>query len=71
MKKYEYAHRDVFCKTSEEVDKVLNEEVYKLNKPEDIMSIQVIPQVFPDRTKGYLIPCCWYISYIYRWEVEE
>ena len=70
MKKYEYAHRTVFCKTSEDVDEVLNNEVYKLNKPEDVISIQVLPQVFPDKTDGWPVPCFWYVSYIYRWEVD-
>ena len=69
MKKYEYAFRNVFCKTQEEVDKVLNEEVYKMNAPEDVVSIQVVPQFRPEITDGLMIPVCWFVCYIYRWEV--
>ena len=70
MKKYEYAHRNVFCKTQEDVDRVLNEEVYKMNRPEDVVSLQVIPYVFPDKTDGLPAPCFWYVTYVYRWEVD-
>ena len=47
MKKYEYAYRNVFCKSQEDVDRVLNEEVFKLNKPEDVVSLQVVPYINP------------------------
>lgn len=71
MKKYEYAYRNVFCKSQEDVDRVLNEEVYKMNKPEDVVSLQITPYINPKMTDGYPIPCCWYICYVYRWEIDE
>lgn len=70
MKKYEYAYRNVFCKNEEDVDKVLNEEIYKMNKPEDVVSIQVIPYIDPKITSGFIVPTCYYISYVYRWQIE-
>lgn len=70
MKKYEYAYRTVFCKTEEDIDKVLNEEIYKMNKSEDVISLQVIPYINPEITDGFAIPACYYISYVYRWEIE-
>ncbi len=70
MKKYEYAYRNVFCKNEEDVDKVLNEEIYKMNKPEDIVSLQVIPYIDSKITSGFIIPTCYYISYVYRWKIE-
>lgn len=70
MKKYEYTYRNILCKTQEEIDKVLNEEVYKLNKPEDIISLQVVPYINPAITKGLVIPVCWFICYVYRSEIE-
>lgn len=69
MKKYEYAYRNIFCKTAEDVDKVLNEEVYKFNKAEDIVSLQVVPYINPNVTNGIMVPCCWYVCYVYRLEV--
>ena len=71
MKKYEYAYRNVFCKSQEDVDRVLNEEVFKLNKPEDVVSLQVVPYINPKMTDGFAIPCCWYICYVYRWEIDN
>lgn len=71
MAKYEYAHRTVFCREQEDVDKVINNEVYKLNAPEDVISINVTPYVNPDKTDGLLVPICFYVSYVYRWEVNE
>lgn len=71
MTKYKYAYRNILCKTQEEIDRILNEEVYKLNKPEDIVSLQVVSYINPEMTKGFVIPACWYICYIYRWEIEE
>lgn len=71
MAKYEYAYRNVFCKSQEDVDRVLNEEVYKMNKPEDVVSLQVVPYINPQATDGMVIPCCWYICYVYRWEIDE
>ena len=66
-----YAHRNVFCKTSEDVDTVLNDEIYKLNKPEDIVSLQVIPLIDPHRTQGFVVPYAWMISYVYTWLESE
>lgn len=71
MAKYEYASRTVFCKDQEDVDKVINNEVYKLNAPEDVISINVTPYVNPDKTDGLPVPICFYVSYVYRWEVNE
>ena len=67
---YQYAYRNVLCKTQEDVDDVLNNEVYKLNKPEDVISLQVIPQFNQQITDGWLIPICWFVCYVYRW-VED
>lgn len=70
MKKYEYAYRNVFCKSQEDVDRVLNEEVYKLNKPEDVVFLQVVPYINPKMTDGFAIPACWYVCYVYRLEID-
>jgi len=71
MPKYEYASRIVFCKDQETVDQVINDEVYKLNEPEDVISINITPYINPDKTDGLLVPICFYVSYVYRWEVNE
>ena len=71
MGKYEYAHRTVFCKDQETVDQVINDEVYKMNEPEDVISLNITPYVNPDKTDGLLVPICFYVSYVYRWEVDE
>lgn len=71
MKKYEYASRTVFCRTQEEVDEVINNEIYKLNKPEDVISLNITPYVNPDMTDGLCVPICFYVSYVYRWENDE
>ncbi len=70
MAKYEYAHRTVFCRDQEAVDQVINNEIYKWNTPEDIISINITPYVNPDKTDGLLVPICFYVSYIYRWETD-
>ena len=70
MAKYEYAHRTVFCKDQETVDQVINDEVYKLNAPEDVISINITPYINPDRTDGLPVPICFYVSYVYRWETD-
>lgn len=71
MAKYEYTHRTVFCRDQEAVDQVINDEVYKLNAPEDVISLNITPYVNPDKTDGLLVPICFYVSYVYRWEVNE
>ncbi len=68
MSKYEYASRTVFCKDQENIDEVINNEIYKLNKQEDVISINITPYVNPDKTDGLLVPICFYVSYVYRWE---
>ena len=70
MPKYEYASRTVFCKDQETIDKVINNEIYKLNKPENVISINITPYVNPNKTDGLLVPICFYVSYIYRWETD-
>lgn len=70
MSKYEYASRTVFCREQEDVDKVINDEIYKLNKPEAVISINITPYVNPDKTEGLCVPICFYVSYIYRWETD-
>lgn len=70
-KKYEYGFRSVFCKDQEVVDEVINNEIYKYNKPEDVISITITPGFKPSATDGLLIPVCFYVSYVYRFEVEE
>lgn len=70
MPKYEYASRTVFCKDQETIDEVINNEIYKLNKPEDVISINITPYVNPNKTDGLLVPICFYVSYIYRWETD-
>ena len=69
MKKYEYALRMVWCKEQEDVDRVLNEEVYKMNAPEDIVSLNVLPVFDPSSRLGTFLPIGYYVSYVYRWEV--
>lgn len=68
MPKYEYASRTVFCKDQETIDEVINNEIYKLNKPEDVISINITPYIDPNKTDGLLVPICFYVSYVYRWE---
>lgn len=68
MKKYEYASRTVYCKTQEDVDEVLNNEIYKL-KPEDVMSINITPYINPSITSGFCVVVCFYVSYVYRWTI--
>lgn len=71
MAKYGYAHRTVLCREQEDVDKVINDEIYKLNATEDVISINVTPYVNTDKTNGFLVPICFYVSYVYRWEIKE
>lgn len=68
-KKYEYGFRSVFCKDQEVVDHVINDEIYKLNKPEDVISINVTPYIDPKITEGFVVPACFYLSYVYRYEI--
>lgn len=68
--KYEYASRTIFCKTQEDVDEVLNNEIYKLNKPENVISINITPYFNLNITDGFCVPVCLYVSYIYRWEID-
>ena len=70
-KKYEYGQRTVFCKNQEDVDEVLNNEIYKYNKPEDVISINITPYINPDKTDGLPVPILFYISYVYRCEITE
>ena len=70
MAKYEYAHRTVLCREYEDVNNVINNEVYKLNAPEDVISINVTPYVNPDKTGGLLVPICFYVSYVYRYKTD-
>lgn len=70
MAKYEYASRTVFCRDQETIDEVINNEIYKFNKPEDIISINITPYINPDKTDGYYVPICFYVSYVYRWEID-
>lgn len=65
-----YASRTVLCKTQNYVDELLNEEIYKL-KPEDIMSINITPYINPDVTGGFPVVICFYVSYVYRWELSR
>ena len=67
MKKYEYASRTVFCKTQEDVDEVLNNEIYKFNKVEDVIFLNITPYINTSVT-GIIVPICYYVSYVYRWE---
>ena len=66
MKKYEYGFRSVWCREQDDVDKVLNEEVFVYNKPEDVISINVTPVFVPE----ILIPVGYYLNYTYRFEVD-
>ena len=70
MAKYEYASRTVFCRDQKTIDEVINNEIYKLNKPEDVISINITPYINPDKTDGYYFPICFYVSYVYRWEID-
>lgn len=70
MKKYEYGFRCVWCKSQEDVDKVLNEEVFVYNKPEDVISINVTPVFAPEKTDGLMIPVGFYLNYTYRFELD-
>lgn len=67
-KKYEYASRTILCATQEEVDEVLNNEIYKL-KPKDVISINITPYINPSMTGGFCVPVCLYVSYVYRWTI--
>ena len=69
MKKYKYAFQNIFCKTQEDVNRVLNEEVYKLN-PEDITSLQILPYFDAKLTSGFIVPICWYVCYVFRYEIQ-
>lgn len=71
MKKYMYASRTIFCKTQEEIDKVINDEIYKFNKPEDVISINITPYINPSVTEGLCVPICLYVSYVYRYELNR
>ena len=66
MKKYEYGFRSVWCREQDDVDKVLNEEVFVYNKPEDVISINVTPVFVPE----ILIPVGYYLNYTYSFEVD-
>lgn len=70
-KKYEYGHRTVFCKNQDDVDDVINNEIYKYNKPEDVISINITPYINPDKTDGLPVPIYFYVSYVYRCEINE
>ena len=71
MKTYQYASRTIFCKTQKDVDKVVNDEIYRFNKPEDVISINITPYVNPETTHHLLIPICFYVSYVYRYELNR
>ena len=51
-------------------DEVINNEIYKLNKPEDVISINITPYINPDKADEYYFPICFYLSYVYRWEID-
>lgn len=70
MKKYEYGFRSVWRREQDDVDKVLNEEVFVYNKPEDVISINVTPVFAPEKTDGLMIPVGFYLNYTYRVEVD-
>ena len=70
MAKYEYASRIIFCRDQKTIDEVINNEIYKLNKPEDVISINITPYINPDKTDAYYFPICFYVSYVYRWEID-
>ena len=70
MSKYEYASRTVFCRDQNTIDEVINNEIYKFNKPEDVISINITPYINPDKADEYYFPICFYLSYVYRWEID-
>ena len=70
MAKYEYASRTVFCRDQKTIDEVINNEIYKFNKPDDVISINITPYINPDKADGYYLPICFYLSYVYRWEID-
>ena len=52
------------------IDEVINNEIYKLNKPENVISINITPYINPDKADGYYFSICFYLSYVYRWEID-
>ena len=70
MAKYEYTSRTVFCRDQKTIDEVINNEIYKFNKPEDVISINITPYINPDKADRYYFPICFYLSYVYRWEID-
>ena len=55
-----------FCRDQKTIDEVINNEIYKLNKPEDVISINITPYINPDKADRYYFPICFYLSYVYR-----
>ena len=45
------------------IDEVINNEIYKLNKPEDVISINITPYINPDKADGYYFPIC-FLSFL-------
>ena len=70
FKTYEYACRVVTpLRDLDEVDAELNYIYNEANKPEDVVSLQVIPRFL--NTQYPTIPTSFAISYVYRYEKHE
>lgn len=70
FKTYEYACRVVSpLKDLDAVDAELDYIYNKANKPEDVVSLQVIPRFLNPQYPT--LPTSFAISYVYRWEKHE
>lgn len=61
-----YAFKNVYCKTQDDVDNILNNEIARLPK-EDVISINVVPYFDTNVTSGFIVPICYYVCYIYKY----